>query len=213
MPSEPCGAGVTARREAASSTTSAASPARPEVSAENIAELRAYLRRGLRKTLAGRRVHDDDIDDFTHDAIVRILRDQASFRGESRFSTWAMAVAIRVAFGALRRRRYREQPPDIDTRPVDAASMDSGWADDPARCSARNDLVNVLYQAISETLTDRQRTAILGELKGVPSDVLAERLGMTRNAFYKLHHDARKKLKSSIIAAGFTEEDVIGELL
>jgi len=68
--------------------------------------------------------------------------------------------------------------------------------------------MTTLQLAITDTLTERQRTAVLGELTGVPSDVLAERLGVNRNALYKLHHDARKKLKAVILAAGFTERDV-----
>ena len=41
--------------------------------------------------------------------------------------------------------------------------------------------------------------------EGVPIDVLAERLGSNRNALYKLLHDARRRLRSHIVAAGFPE--------
>jgi RNA polymerase sigma-70 factor (ECF subfamily) len=42
-------------------------------------------------------------------------------------------------------------------------------------------------------------------LEGVPIDVLAERLGSNRNALYKLLHDARRRLRSHVAAAGFPE--------
>ena len=70
----------------------------------------------------------------------------------------------------------------------------------------------MLHRAVREELTERQRTAVLGELEGVPSEELAIRLGISRNALYKLHHDARRKLRRAILAAGITEADVRIEL-
>jgi RNA polymerase sigma-70 factor (ECF subfamily) len=37
---------------------------------------------------------------------------------------------------------------------------------------------------------------------GVPIDVLAERLGTTRNALYKTLHDARVRLRAHLTASG-----------
>jgi RNA polymerase sigma-70 factor (ECF subfamily) len=178
-----------------------------EIGPDDIAELRAYLRGGLRRAIGG--LSDDDLDDFAHDAIVRVLRDLQRFRGDSKLTTWAMAVAIRVAFAALRRRRHRALRVEIDSERVDAAASESG---DPTRGAEHRDLIGVLRRAIDETLTERQRAAILGELAGTPVGVLAQQLGIARNAFYKLHHDARKKLKAALIEAGFTERDVRAEL-
>jgi RNA polymerase sigma-70 factor (ECF subfamily) len=42
-------------------------------------------------------------------------------------------------------------------------------------------------------------------LEGVPIDVLAERLESNRNALYKLLHDARRRLRAYVAAAGFPE--------
>lgn len=211
FPTDAARRGPASRDGGPTAATAGASSVRPELTAENIAELRAYLRRGLQKALARRPVNDHDIDDFTQDAIIRILKDQAGFRQESRFSTWAMAVAIRVAFGALRRRRHREQSIGLDAELAEVSGVDAARVDDAAQRAARHDLVAVLRRAIAEELTDRQRTAVLGELKAVPTEMLADRLGITRNAFYKLHHDARRKLKRAILAAGFSEEDVNDE--
>ena len=50
--------------------------------------------------------------------------------------------------------------------------------------------------------------AILGELAGMPCARLAEELGTNPNALYKLHHDARKRLRQALLDRGFGEEDV-----
>ena len=44
-------------------------------------------------------------------------------------------------------------------------------------------------------------------INGVPIDVLAERLNTTRGALYKTLHDARKKLRARLAAAGLRLPD------
>jgi RNA polymerase sigma-70 factor (ECF subfamily) len=60
---------------------------------------------------------------------------------------------------------------------------------------------------MGETLTTHQREVFVAlALNGVPIDVLAERLGTTRGALYKTLHDARRKLRRELAAAGLVEE-------
>ena len=172
-------------------------------------ELRGYVRRGLSKALQSRGVHDADLDDFAQDAMIRILESLDSFRGDSRFTTWAMAVALRTAFGVLRRRRHDLQP--LDQLELESIELSVTGAD-PADVAEQRDLLDALQESIHRDLTPRQRTAILGELSGVPTTVLAERLGIIPNALYKLHHDARRKLRRAMNDAGFGDDDVRQEL-
>ncbi len=178
-----------------------------------LAELGAYLRGALAKTMRTRGgVNDSDLDDFTQDALVRILASLDKFRGDSRFTTWATAVAVRVALSSLRRRRFAStslDEPALETVEPAAAKSEN----DPGLALDRRPLLDALHRAIGDSLTERQRTVILGELSGVPSGLLVERLGTNPNAFHKLHHDARRKLKRALEEAGYTEEDVRQELL
>lgn len=172
-------------------------------------DLRAYLRRKLRGTLGRRGLGDADLEDVLQDALIRILRHRDSFRGDSRFTTWAMAIAIREAFALLRRRRREHLLGDVDPTSLDAALVAEGGHRGGAE---RRSILGVLRTAIAEQLTERQRAAILGELAGVPTEELARRLGTNRNALYKLHHDARRRLRSAILDAGYSEEEVRLEL-
>ena len=187
----------------------------PIHSEQAVEELCTYLRKALARVLRARaNVDESDLDDFTQDALIRILQSLDRFRGDSRFTTWATAVAVRVALSSLRRRRHRHRPLEElelgTVRPaVGATSMDG----DPGHAIDRRTLLETLHRAIDDTLTERQSIAILGELAGVPSGVLAERLGTNPNALYKLHHDARKKLKRALNDAGYSDEDVRQELL
>ena len=73
---------------------------------EALADLRALLVRGLGYALAGHpNVDDSALEDFAQDALLKILAGLDSFRGESRFTTWAQKIAVRVALTELRRHR------------------------------------------------------------------------------------------------------------
>ena len=57
-------------------------------------------------------------------------------------------------------------------------------------------------------LTDNRREALLAELAGLPLEEIGRRMGRNRNAIYKLTHDARKRLKQGLEAAGYSWADL-----
>ena len=59
------------------------------------------------------------------------------------------------------------------------------------------------WRVISEQSTGKQWLALTAELNGIPQDEIARQLGSNRNAVYKLTHDARRKLRAGLEAAGF----------
>ena len=72
----------------------------------------------------------------------------------------------------------------------------------------RAELLDVLRRAVAGALTPRQREVFVAlALNGVPIDVLAERLGTTRGALYKTLHDARRKLRRELAAAGLARPE------
>lgn len=179
-----------------------------------LADLTAYLRAGLLRSLGSDdNVQPSDVEDFVQDAVVRILGALDSFRGECRFTTWAMTIALRVAYTELRKRRFA----DVSLEEIDgygSSLSPSAWqstsvTDDNAE---KRDLLDTLQRAILEELTERQRTVILAELQGVASQRVAELLGSNRNAVYKVYHDSRKKLQAALVEAGFTKGDVLAIL-
>lgn len=172
-------------------------------------DLRQLLLGALRRALpAGQGSARLDLDDLVQDALVGILEGLDRFRGDSRFTTWAVAIGLRVAFSALRRQRRPLRPLAVE----DLAELELDPCSDPSRPSGRRSLSAVLRTAIETALTPRQRSAVLGELDAVPADELAERLRTSTNALYKLHHDARKKLRQALAEAGYRAADVRREL-
>jgi len=136
---------------------------------------------------------------------MKITRNLGSFRGDSRFTTWATTIAVRTAMTMLRRAHWKNV--SLDEMALDrlehGESMPTQEQD-----SQRREVVHLLYKSIEEELTPRQREALLGSLAGVPQAILMERLGLNRNALYKLEHDARKKLRAGLERNGIRAEDV-----
>ena len=66
-----------------------------------------------------------------------------------------------------------------------------------------SELLHALRDAVQTSLTPHQREVFAAlALNGIPIDVLAERLDTTRGALYKTLHDARRKLRLTLEAAG-----------
>lgn len=172
-----------------------------------VAELREVLHRGLRRALAGRAAAEGFIEDMTQEGILKVLGGLATFRGDSRFTTWAITVAVRVAFTELRRARWRDV--SLDRLVEDApARLPTAPADDAPPQDARQVILAAMHQVIETDLTDRQRQALVAELRGMPQAEIASQMGLTRNALYKLTHDARQKLKRGLEAAGIDGDEV-----
>ena len=148
----------------------------------------------------------DDFDDLAiqsaDDALMAVMAKLDTFRGDSRFTTWAYKFALLEAAVKLRRRAWqgREVPLEPETWEVFAADRLS-----PHRSAEQGELLRELQDGIEQALSMHQREVLVAlTLNGVPIDVLAERLTTTRGALYKTLHDARKKLRAHIANKGIT---------
>lgn len=188
-------------------------PASPQA----IEDLRQILLRGLRAALANK--VDDDLEalteDFAQDALLKILASLDSFRGESRFTTWAQKIAINVAFSELRRRRWKDISLQSVIETVDGEEYTPALLTDPGespeRQTSQQDIMQIVEDLVFEELTERQRTAMLAMLNSdIPLAEVAEQLDTNTNALYKMLHDARQRLKQRLLdRTGLSAQDVM----
>ena len=184
---------------------------------EALTDLRTTLTRGLRFALINRVPNnqlDDLVEDFVQDALVKIMDKLDTFRGESRFTTWAQKIAVRVALTELRRQRWKDisiedlLPEDVSGDFTPAILTDPGAS--PEVESLRSSMMETVQRLIMEELTDRQREAMLAVMVGgMPLEEVARRMGTNRNALYKLMHDARQRLQKRLTAEGLTHQEVL----
>jgi RNA polymerase sigma-70 factor (ECF subfamily) len=175
-----------------------------------IERLHALLRRAARFEIErrGRAFASEsrgDLDDLAMqaaaDALMAVIRKLHTYRGDSRFTTWAYKFALLEAAVKVRRRAWqgRELPLEED-----------GWArlrdrrGEPDGVAEMDELLAAVSHAIAASLTPRQRAVLVAlALNDVPIDVLAERLGTSRGALYKTLHDARRRLRGALAEDGF----------
>lgn len=181
---------------------------------EALADLRAILVRGLGFAMASYpRVRGSDLEDFVQEALLKILAGLDSFRGESRFTTWAQKIAVRVAFTELRRRRWRDVSLDEMTGFPDTDFVPGALADPSASLeqqTVQHIMMGTLGRLIKEELTEKQSQAMIAvRIHEMPLEEVARRMGTNRNALYKLLHDARQRLKRRMLAEGLTPQDIL----
>ena len=174
-----------------------------------VRRLHALMRRAAGHYVAGSALaaslgdatRDDIVQTSADEATADVLRKLATFEGRSRFTTWAYKFAILKAAVEVRRAAWRLSqldPACVAETPDLAAS--------PHDHVVSSILADALRTSIDRSLTAHQRRVLVAVVvDGVPIDVLADRLGATRNALYKTLHDARKRLRQDLVAQGLID--------
>jgi len=152
-------------------------------------------------------------DDAAQEATLAVLAKLSSFRGDAAFTTWASKFGVSGAAEILRRRQWRD---------VSLEDMPNGWerlvaelegsdaGGQPDLITQRKEVRQLLLEVVREDLTEKQRQVIAYVLfQGVPPHEVAERIGISRGACYKLGHDARRALKRGIERRGWTCADAL----
>ena len=183
-----------------------------------IERLHALLLRAARFEVARRRatlphLRGDELDDIAveaaDDALMSVLRRLDDFEGRSRFTTWVYKFALLEAAVKLRKRAWQGR--EVPLEPESWALFSSPGLE-PGDSAEQTELLTTLQHAIDDVLTDHQRRVLVAiALNGVPIDVLADRLGTTRNALYKTLHDARRKLRLHLDERGLSVETWLEE--
>jgi RNA polymerase sigma-70 factor, ECF subfamily len=148
-------------------------------------------------------------EDCAQESLIAVMNHLSDFRGDSKFTTWAYKFAINIALMTARRERWTGK--SLEELSFFDNKMLFEWAmATPDRSALQDEISHILLEVIEQDLTEKQRQVlIMMVFNEVPIDVVVQRLDTNRNAIYKVLHDARRKLKSSLQARGFE----IGELL
>ena len=180
-----------------------------------LSDLRGALLRGLRGALSHRAgVGGEFLEDVVQDSLRRLLERLPQFEGRSRFLTWAMSIAVRVAMSELRHRRWKDVSLDEvtaggDLAPERAIAPGPG----PAAQSEREAILAAMGEVIRTGLTEVEAKAG-GTARGIAlEDVRPGRNRPAHEQQSQRHLQAdrttlRKRLKQGLESAGFTADDV-----
>jgi RNA polymerase sigma-70 factor (ECF subfamily) len=182
---------------------------RREAEAELHARLVRIALAEVSRRSASTPVSGPELTDLAHqaaaDAMLAILAKLAGFRGESRFTTWAYRFVILEVSSKLGRHYWRHPTVALDAGQWELLPDRLGI--DPQQHAESAALLAEVRRIVDHELTDHQRrifTAIV--IDQIPLDALAARLGVQRNAIYKVVFDARGKIRRALAANGYLEE-------
>ena len=165
----------------------------------------AARRRHLYPEIAGPEL-DDVCRQAADDAVVAVTGKLDSYRGASRFTTWAYGFVVLEVSVKLRRHAWRGGT--IPTADDDATWDRLAVRGTQAQAKVESaELLRALRRAVREELSPRQREVFVAvALNDVQIDVVAGQLDSTRGAVYKVLHDARRKLRVRLEREGHLEQ-------
>lgn len=173
-------------------------------------KLRDALTATLRAQFVKRGLSQDCVEDVVQETVYRILDRLHTFRGDSRFMSWATAVGVRTGLELVRKQYWKTQTLG-DLVKGDDVNLAGPWESmepDPNEDTLRREILTALSEVIQSALSERQHMALLAEMKGMPSSEIAREMGSSRGAIYKMTHDARKKIKAELERRGFDADTI-----
>ena len=142
-----------------------------------------------------------DAEDVAQEAFINAFRSLASFRAESKFSTWLISIALNGARSRLRRQSLvcmesLDAPPDGDKNISPALLRD--WREIPSETVEREEVRTLLKQAV-EALPDIYRQVfLLRDVEELNSNETAQALNISVPSVKVRLHRARMMLQKQL---------------
>lgn len=130
-----------------------------------------------------------------------------------------MKIAVNEGLSELRRKKWSERSlndltishendkdqriefPVVDTQPG------------PDRKTHESMVVQNVLSIIENEMSPKQKQAMMALMvHDIPISIVAEQMGIKRNALYKLIHDARLNLKQKMLSSGIDPEEVLKQM-
>lgn len=125
--------------------------------------------------------HQADAEDVAQDAVIKAFKGLKNFRGDAKFSTWLMAIALNEA--RSRWRRTHDEPLDFLADGADAAgdytpSVLADWRYIPSQELERQELRGLLQEAMAKLSPEYREVLILRDVRGMSIAETAEATGI-----------------------------------
>lgn len=135
-----------------------------------------------------RQVRDRELArDLVQETFLRVVKNAASFRAQSKFTTWLYTIARNQCIDALRKARHRRHVP-LD-KPLSkeneagATLLDMVADDRPGQASQTRDrrFVAALEGALGELPDEQREVFLMREIEGLKFREIAEVIGIPEN--------------------------------
>ena len=157
--------------------------------------------------------NDADAEDAAQEAVLKAFMHIEKFRGESKFSTWLVQIAINEARMKLRK-EHRELYESLDVPTVDEQGdywpKDfADWREIPIEALQRKELREALSKALASLEPKYRQVLALRDIQHFSVAEAAEALGLSGEAVRTRLHRARLRMRDAL-APGFGSEWIRG---
>jgi RNA polymerase sigma-70 factor (ECF subfamily) len=145
--------------------------------------------------------NEADAEDVAQEAFVRAFRKLATFRAESKFSTWLISITINEARTRLRRQALvrmesLDQLPDEDRGISPALLRD--WREIPSEAVEREEVRNLIQRAVEQLPDIYQQVFLLRDVEELTISETAAALNISIPSVKVRLHRARMMLQKQL---------------
>jgi RNA polymerase sigma-70 factor (ECF subfamily) len=145
--------------------------------------------------------NEADAEDAAQEAFLKAYRNLSSFRGESKFGTWLISIALNEARSRLRRAKTvtmesLDDPPDGYGQVSHALLRD--WREIPSEALERQEIRHLLQRAVGELPQIYREIFLLRDVEELSVVEAAKVLQITAGSVKVRLHRARTMLQHSL---------------
>ena len=126
--------------------------------------------------------NDEDAEDVLQDAFLKAYTHLDNFKGDSKFYTWIVRIAVNEALMRLRKRRTDRSVP-LD-EPVELGEETvtreiAAWDDNPEQQYSQEEWRRILDEAVESLKPDFRTVFVLRDIEELSTEETAETLGIS----------------------------------
>ena len=146
--------------------------------------------------------NEADAEDAAQEAFLKAFRNLANFRGDAKFSTWLISIALNEARSRLRSRKNvkiesLDESPDGQGQVSPALLRD--WREIPSETLERKEIRMLLRNAVADLPSIYREVFLLRDVEELSVNESAEALGITVASVKVRLHRARIMLQKKLV--------------
>jgi RNA polymerase sigma-70 factor (ECF subfamily) len=144
--------------------------------------------------------NDADAEDVTQDVLVQVVRNLATFRGDSAIGTWLHRVTVNAALAHRQKRanRLRHETPDTLLNDAPTSTRVKRWNLQPDESALETEQHELIERAIGKLPDPFRDVFVLADVEGLPNADIAEMLGLSVPAVKSRLHRARLQMRDEL---------------
>ena len=145
--------------------------------------------------------NDEDAEDVLQDAFLKAYTHLDNFKGDSKFYTWIVRIAVNEALMRLRKRKTdRTVPLDepVELGEETVAREIAVWEDNPEQRYSKEEWRNILDTAVDDLKPDFRTVFVLRDIEELSTEETAETLGISVPAVKSRLLRARLALRETL---------------